>query len=361
MSRTNRSRIKMPLTSPQVFSLVLGLMVILVACTPATPAPTRTPTPTATRSVNRANNKNVDALNAAQATLSQSDFGFAPLLVMDQTRLVIEVKPEGEVARLAYPRQSPNPAEWPTRDSFISAYAIRYALLTSPQVARVALGRFSVAAPVDDLQNRIDHVAAWVRFADGSSAVVDLTPLATNFGALHSATELMTSDEQIEGQFTLWRDGVAMNVLQPMKVIREGSNAYYLLAQVLVSPDLYEFSLRAHPVQPASPIEPLTISRGAMAKVEIKRADFETMHELLVDAGPAAFEQRPALLNRMGSDNSALITILDDHLELLWHLVTKLEDRPSPTSGTPTPTLTPTVTPTPTSTPTPAPLPLSTS
>lgn len=361
MSRINHANTKMQLALPQIFSLVLCVIAMLVACTPAPPAPTRTPTPTATRSVNRANNKNVDALNAAQATLSESNFGFAPLLVMDQTRLVIEIKPEGEVVRLAYPRQSTNPAEWPTRDSFLSAYAVRYALLSSPQVARVALGRFSVAAPVDDLQDRIDHVAAWVRFADGSSAVVDLTPLATSFGALHSATELLTNDEQIESQFSAWRDGVAMNVLQPMKVIRQGSNTYYLLAQVLVSSDLYEFSLRAHPVQPASPIEPLTVSRGAMAKVEIKRADFETMRELLVDAGPSAFEQRSALLNRLGSDNSALTTILDDHLELLWHMVTKLEDQPSPIIGTPTPTPTPTVTPTPTSTPTRAPLPLSTS
>jgi hypothetical protein len=56
--------------------------------------------------------------------------------------------------------------------------------------------------------------------------------------------------------------------------------------------------------------------------------------------------------------------VADEHLNLLWHLITKFEHQdPDPTMPTATPTVTPTPSPTPTPTPTPTPrrLPLVTS
>jgi len=325
--------------------IFLWLATLLPACAPE-PALTPTPSPTPTKPLVIPNNDNVEALNAAKAALGEFEFGFAPLLEEDATRVVIEPKPEGEVARLVYPLQPANPAEWPAVDSFVLAYAVQQSLLQSPEVRGVALGRFSVAAPLDDLQDRIDHVAVWARFRDGSQAIVDFSPLASSFGALHSATELLTEPDQIEPQFAEWRRGVALNLLQPLKVIKKSGNVYYLLAQFLISPDRYEFSLRVHLTQTATPIQPLRLTRGTMATVEIKRTDYEALRKLLLADGPTAFNQKPELLSRSGDNDPAMQAVLDEHLSLLWHLVTKLEHQLPEPDSTPVPT--PTLTPTPT-------------
>ncbi len=346
-----------------VWGTILCIMATLAAC-----APTPTAAPTLTPTVDRpliANDQNVKILNAIQAAFSQIEYGFAPLLLADRTRLRIETGPEGdELVKLAYPRQPANPADWPSMDSFVFAYAVRRALLDSAGVRRVALGRFEVVAPLDTLQDRVSHVAVWGRFADGSEAIIDLTPLATNFAARHTASEFITKADKIDNQFAAWREGVFLNVLQPLKVVTQDNNVYYLLAKVLVFPDRYEFVMCAHLVQTATPIRPLQLTRGTVAKVEVKRADFEAVHELMVATGPTVFNQKPGLLSRTGNTDPALVAVLNDHLHLLWHMVTKLEHkRPKPDvpTLTPTSTATPTATPTPTPTPTPAALPLLTS
>jgi hypothetical protein len=72
--------------------------------------------------------------------------------------VVFETRPDGDVARLAYPPQPANPGEWSAGDSFILSYAVQQNLLQSPHVLSAALGRFGVAAPLEDLQERVDHV-----------------------------------------------------------------------------------------------------------------------------------------------------------------------------------------------------------
>ena len=83
-----------------------------------------------------------------------------------------------------------------------------------------------------------------------------------------------------------------------------------------------------------------------MATVEIKRTDYEALRKLLLADGPTAFNQKPELLNRSGDNDPAMQAVLDEHLSLLWHLVTKLEHQLPEPDSTPVPT--PTLTPTPT-------------
>jgi hypothetical protein len=343
---------------------ILALIMILSSCrqNAADVEPTPTPTPTQRPAVPR--NDNVEALNAAQAALGKVNFGFAPLLVEEETRVVIETNPVNEAARLVYPQQPQDPTRWPTVDSFVSAYAVRHVMTSLPQVSRVALGSFGVAGSVGDTAEHITHVAVWVTFNDGSRAVVDLTPLSTNFAARHTPDRMMVEDNQIESQFENLRQGVDLNDWQPMTVVTEDNVLYYLLARVQVFYDRYKFSLRIHPVQPADPMEPMSLRPGAIAEVDINRSEFEALQTLVAEAGPAAFEQHPELLSRQGSTHEPLVAVLDAHLELLWHLITKFEHQvPDPARATPTPVPTPTPTPTPTPMPTATPrkLPLVTS
>jgi hypothetical protein len=332
--------------SIRLTGLALLLLALLTACRPATPPADPTVTPSPTRPLAIPQNQNVDTMMAAQAQLKDFEFGLAPLLQEDTTRIVIENKPEGEVARLAYPLQSPNPTDWPAADSFIIAYATLKYLLQSNQVESVSLGRMNLAAPVEDLQDHVDHVAVWVRFTDGSQAVVDFSPLASAFGALHTPTQMLFTSQEIEGQFEQWRQGVPLNLLQPMKVVRQDSNVYYVLGGVQVTPEEYQFSLQTHLTQTATPIRPLQLTRGALAAVEINRDDFEPLRQLLLKDGPDAFAKHPELLRHAGDTDPALQKVLADNLGLLWHLVTKLEPPPPSPPGTPTPQ--PTLTPTPT-------------
>jgi hypothetical protein len=310
-------------------------------------------------------NDNVEALNSAQAAMDEINFGFAPLLLKNESRLVLESRSsDEEVVRLDYPEQPADPTHWETVDSFVAAYGVRRIMLNLSQVSRVALGNFGVAASLGDTSERINHFAAWITFTDGSRAVVDLTPLSTNFAARHTPDRMIVDNNQIETQFVDRREGVDLNEWQPMTVIEQDGELYYLLARVQVFYDRYKFSLRIHPVQPADPMEPLSLRPGAAAEVEINRDEFGALQDLVTNAGPTAFEQHPELLSRDGSTQQPLLAILDDHLHLLWHLIVKFEHEPpdaSRATPTPLPTSTPLPTPTPTPTATPKKLPLMTS
>lgn len=327
--------------------LFSGLLALLLGCA-SPPTPTPAPSPTPTRPVALPKNQNVDALNAAKSSLGAFEFGFAPLLEDDKTKVVIEKGSDGEIARLAFPEQPANPAEWPAVDSFVLSYAIQQYLLQSPNVLSTALGRFGLASPVGDVQDHIDHVAVWVRFSDGSQAVVDFSPLASSYGSLHTATELLTEPARVEGQFAQWRQGVPLNLMQPLKIVQQKNNVYYILAHVKVSPERYTFSLRVYLTQTATPIRPLNLTRGVIAQIEIKRSAYAALRKLLLTDGPDSFAQHPELLTRSGDQDPEMGAILDEQLPLLWHLVTKLEPPQTvlPTS-TPVPTATPTSTPTP--------------
>ncbi len=343
------------LTFTQFLSAILLIATILAACASKTP-PTPTPTPTVKPPLTSPNNRNVETLNAVQAALRELEYGFAPLVMEEETELVVESGPDGDLIRLAYPQQPANPSGWISLDSFAFSYAVRSQLSPSPQVRQIALGEFDIAAPVDQLEDRISHYAVWVRFTDGSEAVVDLTPLATNFAPRHMASSFITDAPTIEEQFSVQRQGVPLNILQPMTVVEQDGNIYYLVAKTLVTPEHYLFSLRIHLTQTATPIRPLQLTRGAMANVEISRAEFEAVRQLMMAAGPEVFRDQPELLTRSGSNDPALSEVLNQHLPLLWHMVTKLIHREPPVdlpTSTPTPTPIPTPTPTPTPTLTP--------
>lgn len=349
-------------TSPLRPLLVLIICLVgflAVACGPTTPPPTPEPTATATPFPRRSSfNDNVDAMNAAQAAMKEVEFGFASLVEESETRLRLEPGAAGSVVKLTYPLQPADPAEWTAVDSFVLAHATQKLLMSSGQVQRTTLGNIALAAPIGNLGDAIDHVAVWVVFADGTQAIVDLSPLSTDFAAQHQAEKFLGNLNQTESRFEEWRTGVYLNQLQPMTVVEEGTDKFYLLAQVLAFPDRYEFSLRSHAVQVADPMQPLRLIQGAMVTLKLERADFETTQAQLRAAGESAFQAQPELFTRLGSDRPDLNKILDDHLRLLWHMVTKLEhEPPSPDELIPaTPTITPTPTSTPTPTPTPTPL-----
>src|SRR5262245_32466135 len=124
--------------TPKFFLMIICCsLIFLSACLAEPPQQDDSPTPTLTRAPVVPHNENVDALNTAQAALRHQEFGFAPLLKQDEARIIIENKLGNESARLVYPEQPANSAEWPSVDSFVSAYGVRQVMSTLPQVRRV--------------------------------------------------------------------------------------------------------------------------------------------------------------------------------------------------------------------------------
>lgn len=347
----------------QLFVTNLFVIMIVLACSPA-PNPTPTRLPTATQPPIVPQNDNVEALNSAQAALDEVDFGFAPLLLEDEAKVILKFVPTGEKVRLAYREQSADPTAWRTVDSFVSAYATRHVLRTMSNVSRIALGSFGVSASIGSEAENIEHFATWVTFSDRSRAVVDLTPLSTNFAARHTPDSMMTEDMLIEEIFADRRTGVDLDTWQPMRVMEQDNQLYFVLTKVTASFDDYTFSLRLHPVKPADPMEPMQIRPGIIATVTVDRAEFADFQEIVIAEASTYFSDQPDSLTFEGNPTQPLATVFDRNAELLWHLITKFEHQlPDPNLPTPTPlpTATPTATPTPTPTPTPRSLPLETS
>ena len=342
------SKLERKLTAVPIIIFVL----LISACMPAV-EPTPTPRPTSTPIPDAApRNANVETLNAAQASLGEMDFGLAPLLLEKKTKLVLKDTPDGQITRMEYPVQPVDPTAWPSVDSFVSAYAIRETLLDSSQVSRVTLGEFGVSASVEGAAENVRHVAVWITFIDGSRATVDLTPLSTNFAPRHTPERMIVDNAQIDAEFADRRNGVDMNQLQPMLVVEQDGELYYLLAKVVVDYSNYEFWLQLYPVQPADPMSPMNLRPGISAGMQIERSEFDKLTQLLLDQGPDIFNDQPDLLKRTGRDDETMTAIMDENLYLLWHLMTKLEHEP-PDPSLPTPTPVPTATPLPTPTPSP--------
>lgn len=285
------------------------------------------PTPTATQQpVMIGHNRNADALVSAKLEVGKQDYGFAPLLLLDETRLIITNTVTGEdVVMLRYPPQPVDPTAWLSVDSFVLAYGVQQKLMGAEAVVNASIGQFEVAASVGDKNEQIDHFAVWVDFTDDSGTVVDLTPLAPDFGAYHQASSILSLTDT-ERKFTDWRTGVPLNSLQPLLVINFSDKVYYLLGKVLVSSDKYEFSLQAHLAQPASHTEPLSLTRGSRIDLNIDRADFAELQSLIQAEGETAFEQHPEMWQRYGDDGFDFTEVLEQNLNLLWHLVTKMEN-----------------------------------
>ncbi|GAB4426501.1 MAG: hypothetical protein Kow0031_06290 [Anaerolineae bacterium] len=340
---------------PVLIKLLLAALLLALVAACAGP-PRERPTPTATSTTTpippAPRNDNVEALNSAQASLGEFHFGLAPLLLLDDTRVTLETEPGAEVPYLRYPPQPADPTDWPGVDSYVLSYATRAELFDSAAVSRVTLGQFHISASVENAAQAVLHTAAWITFRDGSQAVVDLSPLSTNFAPRHIPETMLVDDLEIETKFSAHREGVSLSELQPMAVMRQEGNLYYLLAQVKVSYERYIFSLQAHQVQPADPMRPMELYSGDTVAVEIDRDQFEKLQELVGEAGEDVFSEHPELLTRRGKNDETLTALLDDNVNLLWHLITKFEHQP-PDPDLPTPTPVPTVTPTPTPAPSP--------
>jgi hypothetical protein len=288
--------------------LILFLSITLSACQ-TRPAVTDDPLP----------EQDAQILARLQANLSDVDYGFAPLLLDPASQVTVE---DG-IAYLVYPTQPDNPRDWQTMDCFATAYAVRDELLTSEHVADVALGLVTLPSGLEDGLSR--HVAAWVTFADGHTTIVDLTPLAAGpVGPAHTAVQWERDQDRLERQFQDWRHRIHLNKAQPMLVTRQNGHLYYLLAAVLILDDEYQFVLHDHQVQPATYDRPLQFNRSAVVGLRFDRADFANVRPMIASENAAtAFSTRPHLLTRQGDTDPTLNAVLDEHLYLLWHLVTK--------------------------------------
>ncbi len=343
----------------------MGVMWGVAACAvPPDDRPTPSPTATSTRPSRPPRNSNVEALTNAQAAVGEFVFGLAPLLRQADTRLSLESRAGAEAVVMHYPSQPADPADWPVVDSFVLSYAVRQKLRVDPQVAQVSLGQFGVSSTVENSADRFEHTAVWVAFIDGTQAVVDLSPLSTAFAARHIPETMVSDESSLKGLFDLRRHQGDLNQWQAMQVINRDGQTWLLLAKVEATYGQYLFSLRLHPVQKADPMRPMELLPGYSASLEISRNDFADLQQLAQTTGPALFTEHPDLLTRRGPANPVMTAVMDDNLDLLWHMVARFEHvAPDPSLPTPTPLppATPTPSPTPPPTATPRKLPLITS
>jgi hypothetical protein len=286
------------------------LLVALVAC--ATPDP------------------DAQLLDQVRAELDVP-YGLAPLLLHDDARVAVALHPQTgqEVAVLDHPDQPADPARWLAHDCFASAYAVRAALADVDHVADVALGEVEFSTDIgDDYQNvTTRHVCALIVFTDSHTITVDLTPLAAEpLASRCDPTHVERDGDTIEQQFDNWRRYILLDKPQPMAVVEQDGQLYYLLAGALIHADAYEFALRGYPLQPATRDQPLQLGPGAIAGLVFKRSGFAETQALVAADGPQAFNVKSHLLIRAGDDDPTLAAVLDDHLYLLWHLVTKFEE-----------------------------------
>ncbi len=270
-------------------------------------------------------NQNIESLTHAQATMGKFNYGFAPLLLLDKTRLMTTSINGSEGVMLRYPRQPVEPTKLLSVDSFVLAYATQHQLLTSPPVANVWVIKVALAAALENSDERLNHFIVLVNFTDNSETIVDLTPLSPNFGAYYPDGRVFMTRPDLESQFARWRDGVLLNELQPLLVVEREGESYYILTKVQAWPNRYDFSLRVHLVQKGTHTEPLRLTRGSSADISISRSDFHKVQANLQANGPNALSQQRDLWHQRGDHSAAMTQVLEEHLFLLWHLVTKLK------------------------------------
>lgn len=269
--------------------------------------------------------QNLETLKRAQDTPVPPHFGFAPLLLDENSRVVIKSKGDVRTAWLIYPQQPADPGDWTAGDSFVFAYAAQQRLQKEEQVRSATLGSLNVDASVGMERGFVGHTAVWVTFTDRSQAVMDLSPLAVSLSPRHFAKRLHRNAAAIEAEFAERREGVDLRRLRPLNVVLYDGQLYYLLVKLLALSDRYEFLLQAHRVTPANPNGPLRLSQGVKVTGVIGYEQFEPVQSLLTGDGPRIFNERPELLTRTGDPNLAVNAVLDDHLYLMWHLITKVE------------------------------------
>jgi hypothetical protein len=156
---------------------------------------------------------------------------------------------------------------------------------------------------------------------------VDLSPLAADpIGPRYEADQLVSDQAELDDQFQRLRQGVNLNQARAMLVTRRDGRLYYLLVSVLVMEDEYQFTLYGHRVQPATRERSLHFDRSAIAGLRFLRSAFHEVQPTVIEDGPNAFNARSHLLIRQGDEDAVLNAVLDEHLYLLWHLVTKFRE-----------------------------------
>ncbi len=309
-----------------IFLTLLGLSCgsIQIETAPRLTEPTPTPT---SQPVVIGRNTNADALTETKAAIGNFSYGFAPLLLLTETRLTItETATSGEAIQLSYPPQPADLQAWVSVDSFGLAYAVQAELNTKEAVANAQVGQVRLTAPLADQRERILHYAVWVDFADGSGTTVDLSPLAPDFGAYYASLNTRLTTVETTDQFAKWRRGVLLTEWQPLTVGRVGQQLYYLSAQATVSAERYTFAIQVHPYQAGSHVEQVSLGLGSRATLSINRADFAPLQALLRDEGETIFNDQPDLWEQTGADEFDLNGMLNGNLNLLWHMVVKLEN-----------------------------------
>jgi len=257
-----------------------------------------------------------------QADLGDAAYGFAPLLLDDDTRVRIK----DDVIYLDYPDLPDDPRAWPVTECFISAYVVRDELLSDERVSDVALGRVVLPSGLEGGGNRY-HVVAWVTFEDDHTTTVDLTPLAADpIGPRYEPDQLVRDEAELDDQFQRMRRGLNLDRTRAMLVTRRDGNLYYLMVSVQIVDAEYQFVLYGHRVQPATRARSLQIDRSAVIALRFKRAAFHEVQSTVAEDGPGAFNARPHWLTRQGDEDPTLNAVLDEHLYLLWHLVVKFQE-----------------------------------
>jgi hypothetical protein len=283
------------------------------------------PTPTPTRPpIMIGRNQNAEALTAAKSAVGQWRYGFAPLLLLDESRLVL-TPTQSNVIMLKYPTQPHDPNGWLSVDSFVLAYSMQQQLLTNESVIQASVGQFPLAAPIEGREGQVSHFALWVSFKDGSGTTVDLTTLAPEFGAAHPANHLILPLQTAQQQFATWQHGILLNELQPLSIVKLASGSYYLLGQATATADKVTVAIQAHPIQLGSHIAPLRLLFGSRIEMTLNRQDLKQIQALLQKAGPNALAEQRELWQRRGDNSLDLTQVLEQNLPLLWHMATKLQ------------------------------------
>jgi hypothetical protein len=261
-------------------------------------------------------------LDRLPALFEDVDYGLAPLLLDEHTQVVVQ----NGVAYLDYPDQPDDPRAWQSTECFGYAYTIRNEILSDERVSDVALGLVTLPSGLGE-GKRSYHVAAWVTFRDGHTIPVDLSPLAADpIGPRYDAGQLVSDQAELDDQFQRLRQGVNLNQARAMLVTRRDGRLYYLLVSVLVMDDEYQFTLYGHRIRPATGEHSLRFDSNAVVGLRFRRSAFHQVQPTVAGEGPNAFNAKPHLLTRQGDEDAALNAVLDEHLYLLWHLVTKFEE-----------------------------------
>ena len=257
-----------------------------------------------------------------QAELNSTEYGFAPLLLNPDTRVVVE----NNVAYLDYPDQPESPTDWQTLECFGYAYAVYSRLVANERVADAALGEVVLPNGLGG-DNQSYHMVAWVSFSSGHTITVDLTPLSVEqVNAIYGQVHLVQDGAGLKRQFQTLRERIALNKARPLTVLQQEGRVYYLLASVLVLADEYQFVLYGHEIQPATRSQALEFKRSAVAGIRFDRPAFTQVQLDIIHSGSNLFSVRPDLLTRRGDKDEMLNNVLDEHLHLLWHLVAKFEE-----------------------------------